>query len=87
MHTQLNNPLLPLLLFCCADNLAVDCVATCEADLTDIWRGVSGDIISQEFRLAPSAETAAAYPSGCTGVLKLTLTAARALANLKQQCQ
>jgi hypothetical protein len=77
--------LLLLLLFCLADVRAVDCVATCEADLTGIWQGVSGNILSKEFRLAPSADTAVAYPSGCTGVLKITLIAVSALANLKQQ--
>jgi hypothetical protein len=78
-------PLLMLLLYR-TNNFAVDCVATCEADLTDIWQGVSGDILSEEFRLTPSSERAASYPSGYTGVLRLTLVAARALANLKQQC-
>eukprot|EP00882_Tetradesmus_deserticola_P020685 GHRQ01022349.1.p2 GENE.GHRQ01022349.1~~GHRQ01022349.1.p2 ORF type:complete len:128 (+),score=30.75 GHRQ01022349.1:219-602(+) len=62
----------------------VDCVATCEADLTDIWQGVEGDILSKDFKLAPSADRAAGYPSGCAGTLKLTLVAAKALANLRQ---
>jgi hypothetical protein len=43
-----------------------------------------GDIVSQEFRLVPCAEKAMNYPSGCTGVLTLTLVAAKALANLKR---
>jgi hypothetical protein len=60
-------------------------VATCEADLTDIWQGVADDILSQEFKLVPSADRALSYPSGFTGTLKLTLVAAKAIANLKQQ--
>lgn len=62
----------------------VDCVATCEADLTAIWQGETGDILSQEFKLAPSADRAMNYPLGYTGTLTLTLVAAKAIANLKQ---
>ncbi|WIA13452.1 hypothetical protein OEZ85_007032 [Tetradesmus obliquus] len=67
-----------------SDFSQVDCVATCEADLTAIWQGETGDILSQDFKLAPSADRAMNYPLGYTGTLTLTLVAAKAIANLKQ---
>lgn len=74
--------MLPLLCLLCA----VDCVASCELQLSDIWQGLSGDIISREFPLVPAAERAAAYPCGSVGQLMLTLVAARALRTLLEAC-
>jgi hypothetical protein len=69
---------------CCFLLCAVDCVATCEVDLSDIWRGASGDISSSELLLVPSPEKAAQYTSaGVTGQLRVTFIAARALATLR----
>lgn len=63
---------------------AVECVATCEVDLSDIWEGTAGDIVSKYFVMVPAADRATHYPSGSTGKLLLTVVAARALATLKQ---
>lgn len=74
----------------------VDCVASCELQLSELWRqghsssaaattsAGGGDIISREFTLVPAAEKAGAYTvSGCVGSLRLTLVAARALKTLR----
>lgn len=59
-------------------------MASCELQLSDIWAGAAGDMISREVVLFPAAERAALYPSGCAGQLRITLVAARALSNLRQ---
>jgi hypothetical protein len=66
--------------YLCAPCPAVDCVASCELQLS----GMSTDVISREFELVPAAERAAVYPSGSVGRLGLTLVASQALKTLLQ---
>jgi hypothetical protein len=70
-----------------ADFATVECVASCELSLSDMWAGASGDVISREVSLYPAAERAGHYHSGCAGQLRLTLVAERALATLRRQQQ
>lgn len=71
---------------CLARCIAVDCVASCELQLSDVWQGLSGDVISRECSLVPAVERAEVYPSGSVGQLRVTLVAARALKTLLEQC-
>lgn len=64
---------------------AVDCVASCELQLSDMWQGLAGDIVSREFSLVPAVERGEVYPSGSVGQLRVTLVAARALKTLREQ--
>jgi hypothetical protein len=66
--------------YLCSPCPAVDCVASCELQLS----GMSADVISREFELVPAAERAAVYPSGSVGRLRLTLVASQALKTLLQ---
>jgi hypothetical protein len=74
----------------------VDCVATCEVDLSTIWEaqghgsadiiGGGGDIIATPFQLVPTPERADAYPGGSAGEVVMTLVAAKALRALRKAC-
>jgi hypothetical protein len=81
----------------------VECIATCEIDLSALWDAICTatataaaddagdygrlDYVRRRFVLQPTPERAAAYPSGCAGVVTLTVVAGRALAALKRGVQ
>jgi hypothetical protein len=78
---------------------AVDCVATCEVDLTSFWEAAASaaggspssaaaaaaalDFECRPFDLVPTPERADAYLSGTAGWVRLTVVAGRALAALR----
>lgn len=63
---------------------AVDCVATCEVNLSNIWEGLGGDMVDQAFELTPSADRMQTYSTGCMGSVQVTLYAAAAFKALRR---
>jgi hypothetical protein len=69
--------------------MIVDCVATCEIDLSAAWDacrvedGAAADFVRRPFALAAAPERGAAYAGGVAGEVVLTLAAGRALAALR----
>lgn len=73
-------------------NPAVECVATCEIDLSEIWVAAAAggaaaaaacDQDAAPYELVPTPERAGAYSGGVAGTVVLTLVAGRALAALR----
>lgn len=66
----------------------MECIATCEIDLSSIWEqaGAASDFVARPFTLLPTPEREDAYPSGSAGTVLLTLMASKALAALKAAC-